>query len=204
MLFSHPRNNMNTQPQDMLVYRGMPVASQWELTGLLLRDFFHAENANALRQSMIEINNLPNKKQYITDHTIDWLIVEYEFNRLFVGPMTLQAAPYSSVYNDPDPLLMGKGTQQVKDIFQALGLNIAKENQIPEDHISYEIELCLLLDANLHSGANKDLLARFVNDHIALWLPLFIEKIISNAKTQPLQQAATLLSEWFSELKTRV
>lgn len=196
--------NMSTSSQDMLLYRNAPVASLWHLTGLVLRDFFHAENSESMRLSLGEISDFLDKEQQDNLINTDWLMVEYEFNRLFVGPMKLQAAPYSSVYNDPDPVLMGKGTQQVKEILNALGLNIENENQIPEDHISYEIELCLLLVDNSQQSDNQKLLHRFVTDHVNLWLPLFLEKIISNAKTQPIQLAATLLSDWFSELKTRV
>lgn len=104
--------------------------------------------------------------------------------------MKLPVPPYSSVYNDFDALLMGKSTQQVKEILNALNLNIANENQTPEDHISCEIELCLLLADN-----QPELLARFVSGHVNLWLPLFIEKIKEHAQTQPLQLAAALLSD---------
>lgn len=195
---------MNTPSQEMLLYRNTPVVSLWHLTGLVLRDFFHAENSDSMRLSLDEISDFIDKKQqYDIEHT-NWLMVEHEFNRLFVGPTKLQAAPYSSVYNDPDSVLMGKGTQQVKEVLNALDLNIENENQIPEDHISYEIELCLLLVDNSQQNDNQKLLHRFVTDHVNLWLPLFLEKIISNAKTQPIQLVATLLSDWFSELKTRV
>lgn len=196
--------NMNTSSQEMLLYRNTPVATLWHLTGLVLRDFFHAENSDSMRSSLGEISHFIDKKQQYDIESIDWLMVEYEFNRLFVGPAKLQAAPYSSVYNDPDSILMGKGAQQVKEVLNALGLNIENENQIPEDHISYEIELCLLLVDNAQQNDNQKLLHRFVTDHVNLWLPLFLEKIISNAKTQPIQLVATLLSDWFSELKTRV
>lgn len=190
---------MNSLTQEMLLYRGAPVTSSWVLTGLVLRDFFHATEANSLRQSMEAIGNILSQEQLDTLENADWLAVEYEFNRLFVGPMKLQAPPYSSVYNNSDALLMGKGTQQVKEVLNALNLNIDNENQIPEDHISYEIELCLLLVNN-----QPELLTRFVSGHVNLWLPLFIEKIKEHAQTQPIQLAAALLSDWLNELKTRV
>lgn len=190
---------MNTLTDDKLIYRGSPVASSWAFAGLLLRDFFHAADGATLRQSLENAGCFFNKEQRDTLFSADWLAVEYDFNRLFVGPMKLLAPPYSSVYNDSDALLMGKSTQQVKEILNALNLNIANENQTPEDHISCEIELCLLLANN-----QPELLARFVTGHVNLWLPQFIEKIKEHAQTQPLQLAADLLSDWLSELKTRV
>jgi TorA maturation chaperone TorD len=37
----------------------------------------------------------------------EWLEAEYDFNALFVGPQTLKAAPFASVYLEEDALANG-------------------------------------------------------------------------------------------------
>ncbi|WP_194206896.1 molecular chaperone [Superficieibacter sp. 1612_C1] len=195
---------MNAVSPDTLFYHGTPISSPWELTGLLLRDFFHAADAATLRQSLTALSALFPQEQRLMPSQPDWREVEYDFNRLFVGPRALLAAPYSSVYLDSETLLMGKSTQQVKELYQALGLSIANENQIPEDHISYEIETCLLLVKNKSTDAAYNALQWFVTEHLDLWLPQFVEKIASHASTPAINAVATLLTNWFGELKSRV
>lgn len=203
-LFKTCINNMNAESPDLLSYHGTPVSSPWELTGLLLRDFFYAEDAETICKSLTAMSQFFTQEQPINLTTADWLEVEYDFNRLFVGPQAVQAAPYSSVYLDAETLLMGKSTQQVKELYQALGIIIANENQTPDDHISYEIEACLLLVKNNTTDAHREALCWFVSEHMALWLPQFVEKIINNAVTPSIKAAAMLLTNWFGELKSRV
>ncbi|POP43595.1 molecular chaperone [Superficieibacter electus] len=195
---------MNAESPDTLFYHGTPVSSSWELTGLLLRDFFYAADTAALSQSLTAMSNYFIQEQHVTIKEVNWREVEYDFNRLFVGPQAVLAAPYSSVYLDAETLLMGKSTQQVKELYQALGIIIANENQTPEDHISYEIEACLLLVKNNTANAHHDALCWFISEHLALWLPQFVEKIINNAVTPSIKAAAMLLTNWFGELKSRV
>ncbi len=195
---------MNAEFPDTLFYRGTPMSSSWELTGLLLRDFFYAKDAAALSQCVTAMSPFFSQEQKITLPAEDWRETEYDFNRLFIGPQSVQAAPYSSVYLDAETVLMGKSTQQVKELYQALGVINANENQIPDDHISYEIEVCLLLAKNSTTPAHHEALCWFVSEHMALWLPLFVEKIINNAATPSIKAAAMLLTNWFGELKSRV
>jgi TorA maturation chaperone TorD len=43
---------------------------------------------------------------------------EYDFNALFVGPQTLKAAPYASVYLEEDASVMGKSTLSIREFMQ--------------------------------------------------------------------------------------
>ncbi len=110
----------------------------FETQGLLLRDFFFA---NSDRQLISVIEKLHRNKEP-QEITVD---VEYDFNALFIGPAKLLAAPYASVYLDKNKLLMADSTLSVRNFMQHYGIGIANDIGIPDDHISYEIELIILL-----------------------------------------------------------
>ena len=102
-------------------------------------------------------------------------------------------------------LLWWPTTLSVRAFLQRMGLAVAAENSVPDDHISHEIELVVMLSVHArHSPQYQDALARFVCGHLELWLPAFIEKINLNAKTSAIKRLALQLTNWFDELKTRV
>jgi TorA maturation chaperone TorD len=91
----------------------------------------------------------------------------------------------------------------MREFLQSIGLSVTAEN-IPDDHISYEIELAVMLLVHArHSPQYHEALTRFVRAHLELWLPGFIAKI-NCAKTAVIKCLAVLLTNWFDELKTRV
>lgn len=68
-----------------------------------LRDFFLARDATgmqaAYRSLALQESGAPAAG--------DWSVLEFAFNRLFVGPQAVPAPPYASVYLDEQPHLMG-------------------------------------------------------------------------------------------------
>lgn len=171
----------------------------FEINGLMFRDFFNAPDSAARHiplRHLLDGCDLPEEERRN---------VEYDFNALFVGPAALLAPPYDCVYLDDAPVLMGPTTLSVRAFLQRMGLAVAAENSVPDDHISHEIELVVMLSVHArHSPQYQDALARFVCGHLELWLPAFIEKINLNAKTSAIKRLALQLTNWFDELKTRV
>lgn len=172
----------------------------FEITGLMFRDFF---NAADLPSRHAPLRHLCEGCEPLSQN--EALEVEYDFNALFVGPATLLAPPYASVYLDDEPLLMGATTLSVREFLHRISLSVADENALPDDHISFEIELVVLLCAHARTSPQyHEALTRFVTGHFELWLPDFIEKINQHAKTPAIKQCAEQLTNWFGELKTRV
>lgn len=166
----------------------------------MFRDFFNAADMTSRCTSLRHF--FPESGSWPQDEALD---VEYDFNALFVGPATLLAPPYASVYLDEEPLLMGATTLSVREFLQRIGLFVAVENSVPDDHISYEIELAVMLHVHArHSPQYHDALSHFVRAHLELWLPVFIAKITDSAKTSAMKCLASQLNNWFDELKTRV
>ena len=147
----------------------------FEKTGLLFRNFFAYGESHYLKQNWAELSFSPtelNAKQ--------WLEVEYDFNRLFVGPSALLAPPYASVYLGDEPLVLRATTLDVRELMQTLGVKVRR------------------------NAGFLPFLQRFFSQHLTLWVPVFIEKITNNASTALMRKAALELSHWFDELKTRV
>lgn len=172
----------------------------FESTGLLLRDFFISHDSHTLKAAY---SALDTNVSTLTEQ--EWLEAEYDFNALFVGPQTLKAAPFASVYLEEDALVMGKSTLSIREFMANMGLSISHTNNIPDDHISCVLELAVLLSANARISAEYHVaLNRYVNNYIALWVPAYIEKIKINAQTATLKTVAEKLSSWLDELNTRV
>lgn len=110
----------------------------------------------------------------------DWDNVEYCFNRLFVGPGTLSAPPYASVYLDGTRRqVMGLTTTQMRELYQALGLASPWLNKIPDDHLALELDaLWQILDT--HRRLPEEPLRQasaYLCQHLLRWVPRFVEQV---------------------------
>ena len=112
-----------------------------------LRDFFWAPNGAALRQAYADLaataalTSAVSMPGQADEESTDWQAVEFAFNRFFVGPQAVIAPPFASIYLDPEPQLMGRTTLQVRDLYRLLNLQPAGAGVIPDDHISFELDL---------------------------------------------------------------
>jgi TorA maturation chaperone TorD len=188
---------------------------------LALRDFFAATDADALKDAACRIAESVGAE--IPAHT-DWTAVEYEFNRLFVGPAALQAPPFASAWTESDRALMGKAALEARETYHRLGLAVPGEGVIPDDHLAYELEAVLAMKSllavrgvaaeadasgnagpgNDHSDAGvADLHAWFVGEHLERWLPPFMQAVRENAEKGGVVAMATdALTVWFENERT--
>ena len=116
---------------------------------------------------------------------------KYEFNRLFVGPEKLPAAPYETVYLSPERTLMRQHTLSVREAYLNAGLVVDKKNVEPDDHFAYECAFAAYLLEQIEAendGEGKGLsasearkaLAAFTKEHLSRWAPLHAEAVESN------------------------
>jgi putative dimethyl sulfoxide reductase chaperone len=129
-----------------------------------------------------------------------------EYNRLFVGPDILPAPPWESIYVDPEHLLFGEATLQVREIYREFGLQSIHGNHEPDDHIALELEfLSHLIKMTLSAvclGKSKliiGLLDRqilFLTDHILKWTPQFGSLLFENTTHSLYRGASRLLLEY--------
>ncbi len=66
--------------------------------------------------------------------------IQLEFARVFFGPSAPSAPLYESHYRAPDSLLMQETTIAKRRYYLDAGLISGGKNQIPEDHLSVELE----------------------------------------------------------------
>lgn len=161
-----------------------PSLPEMQALAKALRDFFSSTDSASLAHAarcFAPVEVLP-------DH-MNWQAEEYAFNRLFVGPQAVPAPPYASVYLDAEPQLMGNATTDMRDMLQALGL-AAPQGQ-PDDFIACELEVWNMLTLLLRPGCDEHLrahareaLAWLVDEHMARWIPAFIERVRQTDKSQ--------------------
>ena len=161
-----------------------------------LRDFFMARDGRELERVYGSLAECCRKEAPAVE---DWQVVEFAFNRLFVGPAALEAPPFASVYLDTEPLVMGKTTLDVREMYASLGLESPWKNRLPDDHISLELDAALAMDhvALLADVAEIHDLRRQFLEHMNSWVPGFIEHIFRSSFSHPaIDYAAGCLSDW--------
>ncbi len=146
--------------------------------GCSLRDFFIASNGDDLLTAFHRLNELaPELPRPISADSL-----EFSFNRLFIGPQAPIAPPFASVYQDEDDLVMGRATQDARDLYHSLGLVSPWQGTFPDDHIALEIDACLQMKARIaETGSNEitTLYQNFLQEHLLQWVPQFAARVYS-------------------------
>lgn len=112
-----------------------------------------------------------------------------DFHRLFVGPMKLVAAPWSSVYLDLGSLF-GPTALAVERVFKENGFAIPEGNHEPFDHIGYELAFV----EEMHKAAERaraedtdpqpylEQARTFIETYVLPWMDAFLGKLSSGAR----------------------
>ncbi|WP_034640169.1 molecular chaperone TorD family protein [Desulfovibrio inopinatus] len=159
-----------------------------------LRDFFASINANdihAAADSISRVFTIP------LDPATLWIDVEYEFNRLFVGPAAVPAPPYASAYLN-EPTLMGSPAMEMRNAYRRLGLTVPNPNATPDDHLSFELDAYIAIESLAQEDADGGILKKWlVCEHMNGWVPLFVEAVRRLLDVSaPITMAIDALSLW--------
>ncbi|MDR7239094.1 TorD/DmsD family molecular chaperone [Neobacillus drentensis] len=104
--------------------------------------------------------------------------LEYEFNRLFVGPKRLEASPYESTYRNSERALMQGDTLAVRRFYEHAGLAVSRKNIDPDDHLALELEfVCHLLSNSVEEEDCFVLYQEFLKQHLFHWVEEHCELI---------------------------
>lgn len=163
-----------------------------------LCDFFSAKNQEKRNFSWNVLAAYYGKSK----DNLDTLQLEYVFNRLFAGPGHVPAPPYASVYLDDEPLLMGKSTLEIRELFRSLELSVPEGGE-PDDFLAYELEAWLILVFCLKKEQNvqvrEDILEALhwlTEEHMGKWLPSFIKKARQTSDWADINLVLDALEEW--------
>jgi len=127
------------------------------------------------------------------DKLIEDLAVEY--TRLFLGPGK-HISPHESIHHDTGDgdwgQFWGRSTVEIKKFVETSGLEFKSDYKGLPDHISVELEFMQLAAKRemqaLEEKDNDGLLyclkmeKMFIEEHLVEWVPIFCDKIISEAE----------------------
>ena len=129
-----------------------------------------------------------------------------EYTRLFIGPMSLVAPPWESVYGQKDAMLFQESTLEVRNTYRQYGLIPEGYPHVADDSLALELHFMALLaqrglDA-FYAGKKDDLTADltgssdFLKKHLLVWVPKFLERM-KGAKTNILYPQMCLVLDEF-------
>ena len=126
----------------------------------------------------------------------------WDFNRLFVGPGEMLAAPWESVYRSKTKLTFQESTLQVRELYERFGVQAPAIHREPDDHLGLELAfVATLSDLAVRAAAAGDMadLARcfgtqkeFLQDHLLAWAPTCLALVEKHAETDYYRGAALL------------
>lgn len=175
-----------------------------------LRDFFSARNAEELKAAA---GGIAIHFHQSLDTATDWREVEYDFNRLFVGPLAIPAPPYASAY-ETDPRLMGAPTLAVRAAYRQLGLAVPDEGATPDDHLAFELDAVSACDTMLTQDFPQtadtvsprtvhEVREWLVKEHMSGWVPLFVQAVNAQQNVSPpVAMAVSALEQWLAGAKS--
>jgi TorA maturation chaperone TorD len=138
-----------------------------------------------------------------------------EYTRLFLGPGK-HISPHESVHHERDDgdwgSLWGKSTVEVKKFIETAGLEYKSEYSGLPDHISVELEFMQeVIKRETQAWKEKDregalyclkIEKKFIDEHLARWIPVFCDKIISEADLSFYREMSRLAKS-FIELEAK-
>lgn len=121
-------------------------------------------------------------------------VLSVDFTRLFIGPYSLPAPPYGSVYLENERKVMGNSTMDVLRHYRTFGLDISEGIKEVPDHVTIELEFMFFLiykeiEAILSNDPESSQLyiteqLSFLTDHLDAWVPQFTGNIIEFSGTE--------------------
>jgi TorA maturation chaperone TorD len=119
--------------------------------------------------------------------------LERDYERLFVGPNSMLAPPYESVYLTIDRLIFDGPTFEVRAAYRSLGMQAPSFNREPDDHLGLEFSFLSLLcgraldaaEAGDRLGVESVLEAQrqFLREHLLRWGAKCLDLVEANAQT---------------------
>ncbi len=124
-----------------------------------------------------------------------------DYQRLFIGPGSIPAPPWESVYCSREKLLFGEPDLLVRHAYRRDGLMV--KHSEPADHIALELAfmayLCRIGSKEkkrfyeiLHTQQN------FLEEHLLQWISRWGDDIIQNSQTVFWRNLAAVALEWLN------
>lgn len=102
--------------------------------------------------------------------------------KLFLGPFEILAAPWASLYLEPEPKLMGAVSEYTARAYAEAALGPAEALKDVPDHVTHELEFMYFLAFNEATTGDSEWYhrqERFWREHLGCWLPDFAAAVAS-------------------------
>ncbi len=148
--------------------------------------------AAATRQAWPQLSGLADELgQAFAGESLQTLLVDY--TRLFLGPMKALASPYSASWL-PSPMVGDEVLPPVVlDLYAEGGFEVDDELAELPDHVAIELEFLYLLSFNQRQAdllgnstdyaAMTKLRARFMDEHLSIWISTFTKAVKEHTET---------------------
>ena len=129
-----------------------------------------------------------------------------EYTRLFIGPVSLVAPPWESVYGQKDAMLFQESTLEVRNTYRRFGLLPEGYPHVADDSLALELHFMSLLakrsldafyagdDEALRSDLDGS--AEFLKKHLLVWVPKFLERMKGTGSRVLYPQMCLVLDEF--------
>lgn len=185
----------------------------------ILADCFHLPDKTIptkLKTLAEQLSNLSSKAvSFVThmrtemDQIDDLEQLKVDFTRLFIGPYSLPAPPYGSIYLEKERKIMGDSTMDVKARYENFGLGLSGGFKDVPDHIAVELEFMFFLiykeiDATRAEEPKQacDILSgqkSFLYNHLNMWISDFAETVIEHSETDFYRHLAKATRQFITE-----
>jgi TorA maturation chaperone TorD len=131
--------------------------------------------------------------------SLDRLAADYANIYLTHG---LRASPYESVWFDEEGLVMQAAMFDLRAWYGRHGLAVADWRERSDDHLVHQLQfLAHLLAPDEGEGADLSEVARFLDEHLLLWIDRFAERVARRCETRFYAGLALLTAAWLDELR---
>jgi TorA maturation chaperone TorD len=120
--------------------------------------------------------------------------IRMDFTRIFLSPYG-SLLPYESLYNYPlgdRPKLRGRTAEEVQAFYTSARIMIDEELNLIPDHISAE----MLFMSYLIENGISELQKKFLEYHLARWIPVYCDELQKYAGTGFYKEIALILKEF--------
>lgn len=121
------------------------------------------------------------------------------FQRLFIGPNSLKAPPWGSVYLDHENVIFGDSTLALFQWQRELGIAVELEQREPEDHIGLLLMLAAWLAEN-----QPEQLQTLLAEHLLPWSERYLALFVEHAEHPFYQGLGQLAQVTLQDWQTRL
>lgn len=138
----------------------------------------------------------------------NYLLLHWDYTRMFIGPNKLPAPPWESAYTNKERLLFQEETLAVRRAYLKYAFIPVEYGHEADDHIGLEldfmyqlIELAIeKLQKNDTYGLRELLVDQidFLEEHLLKWAPVFCQSVSENAETRFYRGMAKILEGYLN------